>query len=263
LEERYGGPEVSEKMRRQRGWDVSCDDVIAALQKVAAAIEPGPLTTRRFESLSSISLHVVRSRFGSWQKALEAAGIVGSARGRRYSDEECHENLFAVWVAKGRAPQYRDMADFPSVVGGKAYVLRWGTWLTALEAFVERVSSAEGDTSAASEGRVADSDQAVEVASVRPRRREVPLSVRFAVLKRDNFTCRSCGRSPATHLGVTLHVDHVVAVVNGGTNDPRNLQSLCDDCNLGKGTQSWDDSGQDPGREAAREVGEGSDCEPP
>lgn len=55
--------------------------------------------------------------------------------------------------------------------------------------------------------------------------------VRFEVFKRDEFTCRYCGRSTPD---VTLHVDHVVAVANGGTDDMENLVTSCLECNLGK-----------------------------
>jgi hypothetical protein len=56
--------------------------------------------------------------------------------------------------------------------------------------------------------------------------------VRFEVFKRDGFCCTYCGATP---MQSALHIDHVVAVVNGGTNDPQNLVTACADCNLGKG----------------------------
>lgn len=67
------------------------------------------------------------------------------------------------------------------------------------------------------------------------KRDPLPQSVRFDVLRRDNFSCRYCGKTSGT--GVTLHVDHKVAVANGGTNLPDNLVTACSDCNFGKGTK--------------------------
>ena len=55
---------------------------------------------------------------------------------------------------------------------------------------------------------------------------------RFAILKRDNYTCHYCHRT-----GVPLEVEHVVALYNGGTNDDSNLVAACHDCNQGKGIQ--------------------------
>jgi len=76
----------------------------------------------------------------------------------------------------------------------------------------------------------------VEPVPQRKRRtgRSPNLRVRFAVLQRDRFTCRSCGRSPSSDPGVTLHVDHVTPYSKGGETVLANLQTLCQDCNLGK-----------------------------
>lgn len=59
----------------------------------------------------------------------------------------------------------------------------------------------------------------------------VSTRTRFEVLKRDDFTCRYCGRKPPE---VKLHVDHIVPVSKGGTDDFVNLVTACQDCNLGK-----------------------------
>ena len=56
-------------------------------------------------------------------------------------------------------------------------------------------------------------------------------SLRFEVLKRDGFRCAYCGVTSAAEL---LHVDHVVPVSKGGTDDLANLVSACVACNLGK-----------------------------
>lgn len=55
--------------------------------------------------------------------------------------------------------------------------------------------------------------------------------LRFEVLKRHGFACTYCGRRPPE---VELHVDHVVALANGGTDAIGNLTSACRCCNLGK-----------------------------
>ena len=57
---------------------------------------------------------------------------------------------------------------------------------------------------------------------------------RFQVMLRDKFRCRLCGRSPSTHPGVTLRIDHVIPWSKGGKTIDSNLQTLCDDCNQGK-----------------------------
>lgn len=57
------------------------------------------------------------------------------------------------------------------------------------------------------------------------------LRVRFEVFKRDDYTCRYCGRKSPD---VVLEVDHVVPQCEGGTDDPINLVAACWDCNRGK-----------------------------
>lgn len=60
-----------------------------------------------------------------------------------------------------------------------------------------------------------------------------PLSkrLRFEIFKRDGFACQYCGAHPPA---VILEVDHIVAVANGGDDDPDNLITSCFDCNRGK-----------------------------
>ena len=52
---------------------------------------------------------------------------------------------------------------------------------------------------------------------------------RNTILKRDGYKCRRCG-SPEQ-----LSVDHIIPKSRGGTDDQRNLQTLCHSCNSRKG----------------------------
>lgn len=58
--------------------------------------------------------------------------------------------------------------------------------------------------------------------------------MRFLVMRRDDFRCKKCGRSPATDKGIVLHVDHDKAWAKGGETVIENLQTLCSVCNIGK-----------------------------
>ena len=64
---------------------------------------------------------------------------------------------------------------------------------------------------------------------------KVTRAMRYDVLRRDGFHCVRCGRGRED--GVKLHVDHVVPVSRGGKSVMDNLQSLCEDCNCGKGNK--------------------------
>jgi 5-methylcytosine-specific restriction endonuclease McrA len=41
--------------------------------------------------------------------------------------------------------------------------------------------------------------------------------------------------APPHSLNIELHADHILAVANGGKTTLENLQTLCRQCNLGKG----------------------------
>lgn len=67
------------------------------------------------------------------------------------------------------------------------------------------------------------------------KRKPIGNAKRFKTFQRDGFRCQYCGASPPA---VVLHVDHVVAVANGGSNADDNLVTACSNCNHGKGTKS-------------------------
>ena len=62
-------------------------------------------------------------------------------------------------------------------------------------------------------------------------------SQRFRIFDRDDYKCLACGRT-SEHEGVILHVDHILPRSKGGTDEDSNLQTLCSECNIGKGNRS-------------------------
>ena len=58
--------------------------------------------------------------------------------------------------------------------------------------------------------------------------------LRFEIFDRDGFQCQYCGRQPPD---VCLNVDHIIPVLEGGSNDPANLTTSCSECNSGKGAR--------------------------
>jgi 5-methylcytosine-specific restriction endonuclease McrA len=65
--------------------------------------------------------------------------------------------------------------------------------------------------------------------------RSVSDRLRLKVLNRDNFRCVFCGKSPANDIGAKLHIDHIKPFSRSGESTLENLQTLCKQCNLGKG----------------------------
>lgn len=70
---------------------------------------------------------------------------------------------------------------------------------------------------------------------------------RFAVWHRDGFTCTYCKRSALEH-PIVLHVDHIVSLSAGGSEDLENLTTACRDCNLSKGSRA------EPRRQGPRRI---------
>ena len=67
------------------------------------------------------------------------------------------------------------------------------------------------------------------------KRKPIKASLRFKILERDKFRCQACGASAAN--GADLHIDHILPVSRGGTNDESNLRVLCSECNIGRGNR--------------------------
>ena len=218
--------------------EYSNDAILSEIRRVANLHPGGTFSMRSFSRCKpKVSFQTILQRYGTWKKALDAAGVSHLIdqryTGSRYTDEQCLENLAIVWTHCGKQPPLREMNKPPSTVGSSAYITRWRTWRGSLKAFVEwannEVTSGETHSDQTYRGRITHTEE--DCRDVRP-------GLRFKIFLRDRFRCVSCGRSPATHLNVELHADHVVSVYDGGKTIYGNLQTLCQDCNLGKGKTS-------------------------
>jgi len=70
--------------------------------------------------------------------------------------------------------------------------------------------------------------------------RSISPQLRNEILERNGFTCQLCGAGPGDvdpynpSRRVRLHIDHIIPISQGGTNDKDNLRTLCSNCNQGK-----------------------------
>ncbi len=219
---------------------MSDDEVIQALQALAAGLGKAELTVEDVQEHLPFSGETLRRRWGTSRAAFEAAGLTATILGRRYTDEECFANLLIVWTYYRRPPKYIEMGLPPSQVGGKAYVKRFKTWNKALAAFVERVNC-DGELEPAlekSEVKTSASGPAPPQAPHSPEEsRDIRLGLRFRVLHRDRFKCVLCGDHPARNAECVLHVDHLVPWSRGGKTREDNLRTLCATCNIGRGNR--------------------------
>jgi len=204
---------------------VSSEELQQDLRYVASQLGGTPLTFRRYNERGKFAPSTVCIRFGSWNSALDAAGLNRSeVRNKLYSDEELFTNVMSLWEHYGRQPRSRELAQSPSVIRSvDTYVRRFGSWIEALRAFVAYANSEE-----------IPAPKPKLPAGVATAARGPSLRMRFYILSRDKFSCVACGASPANEPGLKLHIDHKVPWSRGGRTTESNLQALCDRCNLGK-----------------------------
>ncbi len=211
------------QLSRVSGQRVNDREFLADLTRVAKMLSATTVSLPQYKQYGQYDGRNLSRRFGSWNKALLAAGLTLSNE-IDIADERLFENILILWQHYGRQPRRSELATAPSSISQSPYSRRFRSWTAALEAFIEYAN--------------ATSVEAITVPQITDGKHVTPrqpsLRLRWKVLQRDRFTCRGCGRSPALIPGVELHVDHVEPWSNGGETILENLQSLCSLCNLGK-----------------------------
>lgn len=71
----------------------------------------------------------------------------------------------------------------------------------------------------------------------RVERGKVSNKMRFAVYQRDGYRCKYCGKTQNRAL---LEVDHIYPIAKGGKTTFDNLQTLCHNCNVKKGSDVYE-----------------------
>lgn len=214
----------------------SDQELLEELSRCAQALGKRTVTIAESEQLGRCHPSTIQRRFGSWFKALEAAGLEPSRSKIGITDDELFENVRDVWIELGRQPRYSELVAPHSKYSAGTYENRFGSWRNALKEFISWVNS-DADTveSPKAEVEVEESCSGSQPKAKRRTRREISDRQRFRVLVRDGFRCMSCGASPLVTPGVQLHVDHIVPWSKGGETVDENLQAKCQQCNLGKG----------------------------
>ena len=234
LGHRYSGKTVSYKMTKQVAKNLSNEELIHELRRVAKSLRKSELSQSDFDSNSAFSSSAITRRFGSWYQGLAAAELETVKMAKRYTEIEYYENLLEVWTHYGRQPKYAEMNSTPSKISSGAYERKWGKWSNALLSFI---AYANGDivmNEEPVEPKIVIRDISVDK---KKEKRGISLGMRYAVLSRDRFRCIKCGLSPATSLDCKLHVDHITPFSKEGKTTIENLQTTCESCNLGKGNR--------------------------
>ena len=209
--------------------------MLSDLKNVAKKENKKTLTQSDYKKFGKYSPYPYVDRFGSWFNALEKANLE-KTRELKISTEDLFKNLEEVWIKLGRQPYITDMVKPFSKYAKDAYPRRFGSWQKALEAFVQYVN--ENSDSLIEEEKstkeIAPINEKVSEVFKHKTTRNINWRLRFIVMKRDNFKCKKCGRSPSTDQTVILHIDHMKPYSKGGETIIENLETLCSVCNLGK-----------------------------
>jgi hypothetical protein len=208
---------------------VTDEELIADLKRVALEIDKKSVTRDVCDEKGKYHSTTYIRRFGSWYNALEKAGLEKTRTPMNLPEEELFQNLEEIWIKLGRQPRYSEVQKPLSKYHVATYEHRFGGWRSALEKFVTYINKEEN----------VSSEEAIKGLEIEPSTkhktsRTINWRIRFIVMKRDNFKCKNCGRSPATDPSIILHVDHIKAWANGGETVLENLQTLCSVCNIGK-----------------------------
>jgi hypothetical protein len=202
------------------------EDLFAEMQRVWEILGRQP-KSREMDEHGAPSHQTFRDRFGSWMRAVYA---FCEDRGSADDHPEAPPPVGACEAADASEPL-------------SSVVREQGTeHATAGALVIERTTPTVGTCeatdalaplpSATQQGARHVAAGILVIQKATPR--APSLRLRFRVFQRDRFTCRACGRSPATQSGVVLHVDHIVPYSGPGETILDNLQTLCEQCNLGK-----------------------------
>jgi hypothetical protein len=231
---------------------ISREKVISELEKVAKNFNYTDFTQDDFDKIADISSYKVYREFKSWENALkflfdhfkkQNIDFKITRRRSSYSVQELFDEMERIWVHLGHRPSRDEWRAANPRISYDSVYRRFGSWTKACLNFIEYKSGGViVDAVETNEKNIKLQEYHVEVnknndtrgLKILEKTRTIPLSVRIKVLSRDNFHCMFCGKSPAIDIGTKLHIDHIVPFSKGGTNTVENLQTLCEECNLGK-----------------------------
>lgn len=217
------------------------DEVLLAdLVRVSGELGKSRITISEYEKLGKYTAVTMHTRFGSWNRAKQKANL--ETISHDYTTEELFQNILDLWALLGRQPKFSEVIAPDSKFHGSTYARRFGSWRSALEAFVDFINSDNTSEESQDENldlipiNISNQIQPKTKKELKTKRtsRSINLRLRWIILQRDNFSCRKCGQSPAKDQSVILHVDHIIPWSKNGETVIENLETLCERCNLGK-----------------------------
>jgi hypothetical protein len=202
-------------------------EIVASLKRYAEQHPDDLVSTRAYDSWRHrlVSTRTISEIFGSWGKALQAAGL-RSQRTSKLHLREMVKAFKACWEELDSPPSRKQLEAY---LEKYKYPFRWASYREAYGGHVKLAKMIID----VQEGRIAESTLYKRVKPA-PDREKVPPKLRVAVLKRDHNRCVKCGADPKRDRSVRLEVDHIIPDSKKGQTVMENLQTLCFRCNRGK-----------------------------
>lgn len=235
------------KFQRKRLNEIPESKILEELEKAAKHFNYIEFAWRDFDKLADISANTVKTHFGNWKNGLAALkrhlqskGLDLSPRphapNRVHSDKELFNEMERIWQKVGQRPSRTEWEMSEPKIAYNTYKQRFGGWTNACLKFIEYKTGSDilADDFVLPDREEQKTQHGNKVEYKKENSRNVSLSLRLEVLSRDKFRCVFCGKSPATDIGTKLHIDHIVPFAGGGNSTLENLQTLCEECNLGK-----------------------------
>jgi hypothetical protein len=205
--------------------------VLADVRRVARKLKTRKLLLTRYQTQGNYSPTLIYKHFQNWTNLLAAAGLAASMYHPRATDRALFENIEQIWTHLGRQPKCTELYPPLSKFGLTPYQRRFGNWHNALIAFSQYTAA----QTAAPAPPIPPGTPILKHKTTRT----ITWRLRFLTLRRDNYRCQACGRSPATDPNTQLEIDHKTPWSKGGETVLENLQTLCEVCNGGKSNLAW------------------------
>jgi hypothetical protein len=113
------------------------EEIIAELRRVATGLKTDRMSQRQFKELARVSMTTIRYTFGSWSRALEAAGLRAYSAGpapelhqQKIADEDLLGEILRLTKDLGKKPTENEMNAL-GAYSVKPYRKRWGSFNNA------------------------------------------------------------------------------------------------------------------------------------
>ncbi len=118
------------------------DEILSEIRRVASKLNTQHLTQKNFGSNSKISTSTIESIFGSWNRAVEAAGLKPITSSlpvpREISNEDLMTEIIRLTKELGKRPSDREMNALGKF-SAKPYSKRWGSFAKGREVAYQKL----------------------------------------------------------------------------------------------------------------------------